>query len=221
MLFISGDRSNKIEVSCLASCVTRSCEDVRVWRNIICFTTSFKKPWQDCSVNTELIDWHDGLWLWTKSLMRSLPKIPAKTFAAETQNRINEYIHFCTELIGNSVVQQRIISPMTICAIHWFGKSMDFLITELLPYLCMMRLKSSSSSLPRCTVAHMHEVMNISQRDWLTRGMWSEGTSNFRTLFWRICLQPLVGFVVRSVRQLKDLLTLRASTQPISRCFTT
>ena len=50
-------RSTKSGVSCLVSFLTGSCEKMR----FISFTPSSKGPNQDGSVETELIDWPDGL----------------------------------------------------------------------------------------------------------------------------------------------------------------
>ena len=69
------------------------------------------------------------------------------------------------------------------------------------------------SSLVSCTVAHKHELMNIAQEAWLSGNMRNEDTSNFaNNILENLCLQPRVGFVVRGVRQTRDLLTLHAST---------
>ena len=54
--------SKKSEVSSLERLVTSSCEMLTfMLGESTSFTTSFKIPRQDCSVNTELFDCHDGL----------------------------------------------------------------------------------------------------------------------------------------------------------------
>ena len=48
--------------------------------------------------------------------------------------------------------------------------------------ICWMMRWKASSSLLKCTVAHMHEFMNIPQRAWLAGSTWREDTSNVRPI---------------------------------------